>query len=98
MSFWEFLGGEIDTIDLSLEKQLEKTVFELCAKKLIQGCVDVAEGGLLGALLEGLFNGNIGVIADIIPQNTQDELKILFGEITGRYLISGKNASDIEKY
>ncbi len=98
MAFWDFLGGEIDTINLTLEKQLEKTVFELCHKKYIKGCVDVAEGGLLGALLEGAFNGGTGICCNIIPDNAKDELKILFGEITGRYLISGENALDIEKY
>ncbi len=66
MICFNFLGGEVDDIDLNLEKNLEKTIFELRDKKVLKGAVDVSEGGLLGALLEGLFNANSGFEGNLI--------------------------------
>lgn len=91
----EFLGGEIDKVDPTLEKALEKAIFALRDSKLIGGAVDVSEGGLLGALLEGLFGGNSGFSGSII--NTKDTLVSLFGEINGRYVVSTKNETEFEK-
>lgn len=92
MACFDFLGGSIDTTDTKLEKSLEKTIFELRDKKVLKGAVDVSEGGILGALLEGLFNGNSGFEGELIT--TQNPLVSLFGEITGRYIISTNN--DVE--
>jgi len=94
MNCFEFLGGEIDEIDADLEKSLEKTIFELRDKKILKGAIDVSEGGVLGALLEGLFNSNSGFRGKLI--NSKNELISLFGEITGRYLISTENENKFE--
>lgn len=83
---YDFLGGEVDKTDSSLENQLEETVFELRDNNLVGGCVDVSEGGLFGAVFEGIKNGNTGFKGNLIFIN--DEEKALFGEITGRYVIS----------
>ena len=95
MTCFEFLGGKIDTIDVDLEKNLEKTIFALRDKKVLTGAVDVSEGGLLGALLEGLFNGNSGFEGSLIK--TKNKIISLFGEITGRYIISTNNENEFEK-
>lgn len=95
MACFDFLGGKIDSVDVSLEKALEKTIFDLRYKKLVKGAVDVSEGGLIGALLEGLFNGNSGFIGNLIK--TSNHLIALFGEITGRYLVSTDNEDELEK-
>ncbi len=92
MACFDFLGGEIDNVDPKLEKSLEKTIFALRDKKVLKGAVDVSEGGILGALLEGLLNGNSGFEGKLIT--TQNPLVSLFGEITGRYIISTNN--DVE--
>lgn len=92
MACFDFLGGEIDNVDTKLEKSLEKTIFALRDKKVLKGAVDVSEGGIIGALLEGLFNGNSGFEGKLIT--TQNRLISLFGEITGRYIISTNN--DVE--
>lgn len=89
MACFDFLGGKIDTVDAKLEKSLEKTIFELRDKKVLKGAIDVSEGGILGALLEGLFNGHSGFEGKLIT--TQDPFISLFGEITGRYIISTNN-------
>jgi len=89
---YDFLGGEIDKTDSNLEKNLEETIFELRDNKLIGGCIDVSEGGLFGAVFEGIKNGNTGFKGNLIF--CKDEEKALFGEITGRYIIS---TSKLEK-
>lgn len=95
MTCFDFLGGEVDDIDSELEKRLEKTIFELRDKKVLSGAIDVSEGGLLGALFEGLFNANSGFNGNLVT--TQNPLVSLFGEITGRYLVSTTNEKDFEK-
>lgn len=95
MTCFNFLGGEIDEIDSELEKKLAMTIFELRDKKILKGAVDISEGGLLGAFLEGLFNGNSGFVGNLIT--TENPLISLFGEITGRYLISSVEENGFEK-
>lgn len=102
MACFDFLGGEVDEIDVELEKKLEKTIFELRNKNILKGAIDVSEGGLLGALLEGLFNSDSGFEGDIAQSRSgllarQQEVMFFFGEITGRYLISTKDESKTEE-
>ena len=93
MTFFDFLGGKIDAIDAKLEKNLEKTIFTLRDNKILKGAIDVSEGGIIGALMEGLFNGNSGFEGKLIT--TKNPLVSLFGEITGRYIISTNNDSEL---
>lgn len=93
MTCFDFLGGKVDSIDAKLEKSLEKTIFALRDKKVLKGAVDVSEGGIIGALFEGLFNGNSGFEGKLIT--TKDPLVALFGEITGRYIISTNNDAEL---
>jgi len=89
---YDFLGGKVDKSDFNLEKNLEETIFELRDNKLIGGCIDVSEEGLFGAVFEGVKNGNTGFKGNLIF--CKDEEKALFGEITGRYIIS---TAELEK-
>lgn len=93
MTCFDFLGGKVDAIDAKLEKSLEKTIFELRNKKILKGAIDVSEGGIFGALSEGLFNGNSGFEGKLIT--TKDPIVGLFGEITGRYIISTNNDAEL---
>lgn len=85
---YNFLGGEVDEVHVELEKKLKEAIFS----GMINGCVDVSEGGLFGAIFEGIKNGNTGFKGSLI--NIEDKEKALFGEITGRYVIS-TNEPDI---
>lgn len=96
MNCFGFLGGEIDTIDAELERILEKAIFDLRDKKLLKSSIDVSEGGILGALFEGLFASNSGFEGSLIK--TKDPLISLFGEVTGRYLISTDKEQEVLKY
>lgn len=95
MTCFDFLGGKVDTIDADLEKRLADTIFESRDKKVLSGAIDIGEGGVLGALFEGLFNANSGFRGSLIT--TQNPLISLFGEISGRYLVSTKNEAEFEK-
>lgn len=92
---FNFLGGKIDDTNTKLEQNLKKTIFELRDDKILRGAIDISEGGMLGALLEGLFKGDSGFDGKLIT--TKDPLISLFGEITGRYIISTKNNHEFEK-
>lgn len=93
-TLYNFIGGCIDKTDSQLEKQLKNVIFSLRDSKLIGGCVDISENGLFGALFEGLKLGNTGFSGNII--NCGDAQKALFGEITGRYLISAKDLESVK--
>lgn len=95
MTCFNFLGGKLDTVDTELEKNLENTIFQLRDKKILKGVVDVSEGGVLGALLEGLFNGYSGFKGNLITM--KNPIASILGEITGRYLISTNNENELEK-
>ena len=91
----DFLGGEVDTVDPELELKLKDIIFSLRDQSIIGGCVDVSEGGLFGAVFEGIYAGNTGFSGNLI--NINDEAKALFGEITGRYVISTDQAQNVVK-
>ncbi len=99
-----FEGGKPDMVDVSLETKLKKVIFKLAKKGQIQGCIDVSKGGTLGALLIMLFNscktwrsalldGVIG-FKGLLPA----DIDLLFGEITGRYLISVKDENLVQNF
>lgn len=92
-ALYDFIGGEIDTVDAELENLLKQTVFKLRDEKLLSGCIDVSEGGLFGAVFEGIKNGNTGFTGSLI--NIKDKEKALFGEVQGRYVISTKQPDKI---
>ena len=98
---FDFEGGTVDTVDFSLETKLKNTIFSLGRKGEISGCIDVSKGGLLGALLIMLFNScNTASCGQVIGFRgfLKEDLELLFGEITGRYLISAKDEISVQKY
>jgi len=93
---YDFLGGIVDDADAKLEKQLRDTIFALRDLKLLGGCVDVSEGGIFGSLFEGIKGGNTGFKGNVIT--SEDHEKALFGEVTGRYLLSSKEPEKVRKF
>ncbi|OGH98677.1 MAG: phosphoribosylformylglycinamidine synthase II [Candidatus Melainabacteria bacterium GWF2_32_7] len=92
---YDFLGGKVDCVDPELEKNLQEVIFNLRDQKLLGGCTDISELGIFGALFEGLKLGNTGFVGQLIDCN--DPEKALFGEITGRYLISSSKIDEVRK-
>ncbi len=98
---FNFLGGKIDIADYNLEVKLKNTIFRLKQKSLLKGAIDVSKGGLLGTLLCALFNSNVGFSGSFFAgKNYTDsqKLKILFGEIEGRYIFSTSNYIKAKEY
>ena len=90
--FYDFLGGEIDVIDSAIEIKISNAILDLIEKNLITACNDVSKGGIFISLFEILYNSDIGFKGSLT--NGIKSQKLLFGEITGRYIISSK--TDIE--
>ena len=84
--------------NLEDEKLLQKSIFELIRKKLIQSCHDVSDGGLYTTLLECSYVHEIGF--DIVTDNTIRKDAFLFGESQSRAIISisESNISALENY
>ena len=99
--FFDFISGMPDKYDIELEKRLKKTIFELISQKKITGAKDVSKGGVLGSLLCMAFDSNIGFSAKLLNEKTNNnsqKLKLLFGEIEGRYIIATDEGEYVEKY
>ncbi len=98
---FDFLGGKLDTSNYELEIALKNAIFELRKKDLLSGAIDVSKGGLLGSLLCVLFNSDIGFCGTLLDNknyNDAQKLKLLFGEIEGRYIFSTNNFHKTENY
>jgi len=93
---YNFLGGLVDKVDPILEKHLSDTIFILRDTGLLTGSIDISEGGIFGALFEGIKGGNTGFKGNLIFSN--DPEKALFGEITGRYLFSTQKPQEVKKF
>lgn len=90
---YNYLGGKVDPVDFKLEQKLHEIIFKLRDTNLLGGCVDVSEGGLFGAVFEGLLKGNTGFKGNLIFSD--DHEKSLFGEIAGSYVISTNNIDTV---
>ena len=90
--------GDCPDIDLDKEKKTIDSVVSLIQEGLLSSCTDVADGGLLIAIAESCFGGNIGVKINYTPDLSSEA--ILWSETQGRYLISVKpgNAVKVEEF
>ena len=80
------VDGKVPSIDLDLEKRVQKTVYTANKNKLIKSAHDCSEGGLAVALAESTFKYNIGVKIDV-GINTSNKA-LLFGESQSRIVVS----------
>ena len=90
--------GEVPSLDIELEKRVQKSVLEMVEKNIVQSAHDCSEGGLAVAIAESCISGDKVVGADI---NLSSDIRLdalLFGETQSRIIIScrKKNLSDIE--
>ncbi len=98
---FNFLGGRVDVSNYDFEIKLKNAIFELRKKELLQGAIDVSKGGVLGALLCVLFNSDIGFCGSLLGDGkytNSQKLKMLFGEIEGRYIFSTNDFAVVQKY
>lgn len=76
--------------DMETEKRLQATIFKLIRKKIISSCHDIADGGLITAIIESCFVHNIGCKISTDPAFRKDAY--LFGEAQSRVLVSIKES------
>jgi phosphoribosylformylglycinamidine synthase len=84
--------GKCPSIDLSLEKRVQKTTLEAIAKGLVQSAHDCSEGGLAVALTESCVSNpakKIGAIINVASEHIRKDA-LLFGETQSRIILSAK--------
>ncbi len=95
--FYNNITG-IPTIDLDLEKNVQKINRKLVKNKFLKSANDCSDGGLITTLLEKCFIGNLGFefTKSISKENL---IPTLFGECNSRIVISANqnNKINIEK-
>lgn len=72
--------------DMEEEKQLHRAIYQLIRKNILQSCHDIADGGLITALLESGYVNNLGFEINTDKNYRKDAF--LFGEAQGRVIIS----------
>ncbi len=72
--------------DLSEEADVQKTITDLIAKKLINSAHDISEGGLFTTLLESGMRNNLGFTVETDSAIRKDAF--LFGEAQSRVIVS----------
>ncbi|MFO7815266.1 MAG: phosphoribosylformylglycinamidine synthase subunit PurL [Halanaerobiales bacterium] len=89
----EKVDGYVPSLDLDLEKRVQKTVREAIKKDIVKSAHDCSEGGLTVNLAESSFENNLGVNIEI-KEKTSDKA-LLFGESQSRIVVStSKNQSN----
>jgi phosphoribosylformylglycinamidine synthase len=90
--------GKCPSIDLKLEKSVQKTTLEAIEKGLVQSSHDCSEGGLAIALTEACISNPAKRIGAVINLNSAKMRKdaLLFGESQSRIILSAKG-KDVRK-
>jgi phosphoribosylformylglycinamidine synthase len=82
--------GNCPSIDLKLEKSVQKTTLEAIEKELIQSAHDCSEGGIAIALAESCISNpakKLGAVINLASQHMRQDA-LLFGETQSRIIIS----------
>jgi phosphoribosylformylglycinamidine synthase II len=90
--------GPCPSLDLAAEKRLIDFLVQAAQRSLLSSAHDVSDGGLAVALCESAFRGDLGARVAIESRGIRAS-SVLFGESTGRALISfaRKNGSAVEE-
>ncbi|HET8582181.1 MAG TPA: phosphoribosylformylglycinamidine synthase subunit PurL, partial [Jatrophihabitans sp.] len=81
-----FLGGHPPAVDLRREKVLADVLIDSAQQGLLDSAHDLAEGGLVQALVESCLHGDMG--ARIALPDGADPFVALFAESTARAVVS----------
>ena len=90
--------GKCPSINLNLEKSVQKTTLEAIEKGLVQSAHDCSEGGLAVVLAESCISNpanKLGAVVNLSAQSIRKDA-LLFGESQSRIVISAK-PKDIKK-
>ena len=95
----DHLGGLPPVLDLAAEQRLAALVAAGGQESLISSAHDLADGGLGQALVEGVLRFGIGArvwLDEILERDGVDATAALFGESTGRMLVSVPREDDVK--
>lgn len=84
--------GKCPTMDLNLEKSVEKTILESIEKSLVRSAHDCSEGGLAVALAESCISNpvkKLGAIINLSSERIRTDA-LLFGESQSRVILSAE--------
>ena len=84
--------GKCPSIDLKLEKSVQKTILEAIEKDLVESAHDCSEGGLAVALAESCISNpkkRLGAAVNLSSGNIRSDA-FLFGETQSRIILSAK--------
>ncbi len=95
---YSIIDGKPPELNLLNEKNNGEVVLSLIHKNLINSAHDISSGGLIVALSEMTFGGNIGVKIEK-PKELRNLKEYFFGEDQSRYIleIDKKNLQNVEK-
>ena len=95
----DHLGGRPPAVDLDAEQRLAALVAAGGQESLISSAHDLADGGLAQALVESVLRFGVGArvwLDEILERDGVDETAALFGESTGRMLVSVPREDDVK--
>ncbi len=90
------VAGSPPSIDLEIERRVQRAVIELASDRLISSAHDCSEGGLLVAIAEMLIGGDVGAtvsLEQLVDSNDGRLDRALFGEAASRIIIGIPNES-----
>ncbi len=93
------LGGLPPVVDLAGERSLAGLLGAARDEWLISSAHDLSEGGLAQALAEGVLRFGIGAriwLTELMERDGVDETAALFGESTGRVLVTVPREDDVK--
>jgi phosphoribosylformylglycinamidine synthase len=92
-------GGQVPTVDLAIAKATFAAVHAAIRAGVVRACHDLSEGGLVVALAEMSFAGNLGIeidIAQAIDRSGLSASEQLFSESNTRFVIEVAQGREAE--
>ena len=93
------LGGRPPAVDLAAEQRLAALIAADSRENLIASAHDLSDGGLAQALAEAVLRFGVGArvwIGEIMHRDGVDATAALFGESTGRVIVSVPREDDVK--
>ena len=94
------LGSEeyltVPPIYPELNFQLYKTIYKAINQDLLSSCHDISDGGVLVAIVESMFENNLGAHINISSLENLDLINYFYNEGPGRFIISVKKDHQAE--
>ena len=85
----DLVAGDAPSVDLTKERALQECMIEVAEARLAKSAHDCSEGGLAITLAESAIGAGNGIGIDVaLSDSVKEAAALLFGEATGRIVIS----------